>query len=265
MKIAGIDITPLRDGVFISPPQFFGPDVDMSGHQELLDSDGMMRLPIGCFLLRGLGDRTVLVDAGIGLTGNQWLQGGQLLDELSAAGCRPHDIDLVVCSHLHVDHCGWLIDEDQATAVFANATVWAGAGDWRHFVDESEGMMLDHVRHGLRSLAEAGRVELVEGDQTILPGVSALAAPGHTPGHVVVVISAGDERALLLGDAITCPAQLDETDWGAISDVDRDLAHRTRERLWRELEGDGTLGTGAHFPELQFGRVLRGDGRRYWS
>src|SRR5690242_2867120 len=73
-----------------------------------------------------------------------------------------------------------------------------------------------------------------------------------------VVISSGQERALLLGDAITCPVQLDEPTWHSMGDVDPALADRTRERLWRELEDQSTIGAGAHFPELQFGRVLQG-------
>ena len=79
------------------------------------------------------------------------------------------------------------------------------------------------------------------------------------------MLSSGTERLLLLGDAIHCPVQLEETDWHVLADVDSDLAARTRERLWQELEGEGVHGTGAHFPELRFGRVLAGNGRRWWT
>jgi hypothetical protein len=75
----------------------------------------------------------------------------------------------------------------------------------------------------------------------------------------------GDRRALLLGDAIVCPVQLDEPTWQSIGDVDPGLAARVRERLFRELEDGATLGAGAHFPELRFGRVLAGRGRRWFT
>jgi hypothetical protein len=78
-----------------------------------------------------------------------------------------------------------------------------------------------------------------------------------------VVISSGRQRALLLGDAVTCPIQLDEPTWQSMGDVDPELARRTRARLWRELEDERTAGAGAHFPELQFGRVLPGSARRW--
>ena len=266
LTVGDIEVTALSDGEFITGPRFFGPEATFAGHEAMLNDDGKLHLPIGCFLLRGgpLGGRTVLVDAGVGAVSNSYLVGGELPAQLRAAGVAREEIDTVVCSHLHLDHCGWLVD-GEGRPMFPSATVWAGAADWRRFVDEEADMMLDHVRAGLRDLAEAGKVELVDADRVVAPGVSTLAAPGHTPGHVAIVVADGPARALLLGDAITCPLQLDETDWAAMSDVDAELAGATRRRLWDELEAPDTLGAGAHFPGLQFGRVLAGEGRRYWS
>jgi glyoxylase-like metal-dependent hydrolase (beta-lactamase superfamily II) len=122
--------------------------------------------------------------------------------------------------------------------------------------------MRDHIRHGLQNM-EAGRLHLVEKDAAVVPGVDLTMTPGHTPGHLSVIVSSGVHRALLLGDAITCPLQLDEPSWHSMGDVDPQLAAQVRERLFRELEGDTTYGVGAHFPELQFGRVLAGQARRW--
>jgi hypothetical protein len=82
---------------------------------------------------------------------------------------------------------------------------------------------------------------------------------------MAVVVSSQGKRALLLGDAITCPVQLDEPSWQALGDVDPDLAARVRCRLFRELEDPNSLAAGAHFPELQFGRVVAGQARRWTS
>lgn len=263
MRVGELEIVPLRDGTFTAPDGYFGADADVTAHADLLDADGRLRLPIGCFLVR-TGDRTVLIDAGLGRVRDELFEGGHLLDELAALDVRPGDIDLVVCSHLHLDHCGWLADKE-AVPVFPRALVCVGTADWRLFVERREGVMRRSIREALVGLAEADRVRTLDGDVTVAPGITAVAAPGHTPGHTCIVVSSGHERALLLGDAITCPVQLEETDWSAMSDVDPGLAAATRERLWRELEGDGTVGVGAHFPELQFGRVLTGSGRRWWS
>ena len=262
MRLGHLDVQPLIDGYFTTPDGFFG-GADLTSHPEVLDPDGRLRLPIGCFLVRS-SERLALVDAGVGPMHDENFDGGRLLDAAAAVGVVPADLDLVVCSHLHLDHCGWLIDR-HAQPVFPSATVAVGAGDWRYFVEDGVGFMRRSIRAGLLALAEAGRVQLLEGDAELAPGLTVTAAPGHTPGHACVVLSSGRERLLLLGDAIHCPVQLEETDWRVIADVDSDLAARTRERLWRELEGEGVRGAGAHFPELQFGRVLSGSGRRWWT
>jgi hypothetical protein len=83
-------------------------------------------------------------------------------------------------------------------------------------------------------------------------------------GHLAVVITSGRQRRLLLGDAITCPVQLNEPEWHSLGDVDVALANRTREQLWREMEDPQVIGVGSHFPGLRFGRVLPGVDRR-WS
>jgi glyoxylase-like metal-dependent hydrolase (beta-lactamase superfamily II) len=124
----------------------------------------------------------------------------------------------------------------------------------------------DPVRRAMERLSELGRLEPMEGDMLALaPGLTARFTPGHTAGHYALVISSGDERAYLLGDAVECPLQLEEPDFAIISDMDRDLASRTREAVWRELEGTPGLVGAAHFPGLQLGRVLPGQGRRYFQ
>lgn len=274
LRVGEIEVLPVSDGTFSAPEGFLAPAGDLAAHAELLDADGVLRLPVGCFVVR-TGDTTVLVDTGAGTIRSDLFDAGHLLASMAAIGVAPADVDVVVCSHLHLDHCGGLVD-DEAEAVFPNATLRVDEADWRMFVvGEAEptlaeatpvvGFMRRSVREGLRRMSDAGRVEPLDGDEAIARGVTTLAAPGHTPGHRCVVVSSGADRALLLGDAITCPVQLDETEWAAMSDVDPELARRTRERLWQELEGEGTVGAGAHFPDLAFGRVLSGSGRRWWA
>jgi glyoxylase-like metal-dependent hydrolase (beta-lactamase superfamily II) len=264
MLIGDIDVHPITDGTFRASPAYFGDHARADGHEDLFGRDGMAWLPIGCFLVR-TADRTVLVDAGMGPAmrddgPRRLLVGGQLPLGLRAVGVTPPDVTDVVCTHLHADHCGWLFDQD-AVPVFTNATIWFGAHDWDHFVTDPDAFMFDHIRHGLRTSGE--RLRLVDTDTTVAQGVTVTMTPGHTPGHLSVIVSSKGQRAILLGDAIVCPVQLDEPTWQSIGDVDPELAQRVRERLWRELEDGVTFGAGAHFPELRFGRVLAGQGRRW--
>jgi glyoxylase-like metal-dependent hydrolase (beta-lactamase superfamily II) len=266
MQIGDVHIHPIADGTFRATPQYFGDDVTAHGHEDLFSSHQMAWLPIGCFLVR-TGSRTVLVDAGMGPElrddGPRLLSGGQLMTGLRAIGVSPADIDDVICTHLHSDHCGWLFDAE-ARPVFPKAGIWLGARDWQHFVLDRELFMYEHIHHGLTSSSD-DRLHLVSEDLTVTGGVDLVMTPGHTPGHLTVVISSQGKRALLLGDAITCPAQLDEPSWQALGDVDPSLAARVRSRLFRELEDPDTLAAGAHFPELQFGRVVVGQARHWTS
>ena len=100
---------------------------------------------------------------------------------------------------------------------------------------------------------------------SIAPGITVIGTPGHTPGHAGVILSSGGERAFILGDAISCPVQLEEPEWSGMGDMDKDLARRSQEAVVREAEETGALLTAAHFPGLTFGRVLTGKGKRYWE
>ena len=262
MRIGEIELVAIDDGVIRLDPGFYV-GLDIAAHLYLLADDGTVHIPIGCFLVR-TGTRTVLVDAGLGSVSTSWAQSGRLPAALAAVGVSPADVDTVVCTHLHGDHVGWLGDHEAERPFFPNATVRYGHADWQQFVaGAAEG---DRTRRCLEMLAAADRLAPLEGDEVaVAPGVTARHTPGHTPGHYGLVVASGEERAVLLGDAVECPLQLSEPDFSAMSDVDPALAARTREALWRELEGTETLMTAAHFPGLEFGRVLRGEGRRYFA
>jgi glyoxylase-like metal-dependent hydrolase (beta-lactamase superfamily II) len=273
VRVGDIEITPLRDGWLFPPPGYLGEHAHPERDPGSRDESGVARFPVGCFLLR-TSEQTLLVDAGIGqipeatardLAAEGYLfRGGELPSALREAQVAPEQIDAVLCTHLHLDHCGGLISAE-GQAAFENAGLWVGRADWDRYVLGREGSMTESLRAVLQERFRRGHVELLTGDRVIAPGVTALATPGHTPGHYSVVVSAGNERAFILGDAVTCPAQLEEAEWHALSDVDAATAARTREALFRELEKGGGAATGCHFPGLEFGRVIRGSTGRTWS
>ena len=260
MQIGDLTLTPMSDGHFKMPPSFFAQE-DWGAHQALAGEDGNIEIPIGCFLVR-TGDVNVLIDAGLGpmeLPGQA--KGGKLPSELEKAGVKPEDIDLVVLTHLHFDHIGWTVQNNALT--FPNATLRFGEQDIEPFMGASSPDPF--ATPTVQAFMATGNVDPITSDGEIAPGISTIHAPGHTLGHRCIVLSSGEDRVLLLGDSITCPMQLDETDWEAMSDVDKALAKRTREALWKEIESSGAMAVGAHFPDLQFGRVLAGQGKRYFA
>jgi glyoxylase-like metal-dependent hydrolase (beta-lactamase superfamily II) len=235
-------------------------------HRKFLDPDGKMPLEIGGFLLRGADERVVLVDLGLGALGGK-IGMGRFMESLNDLGVAPSDVTDVLFTHLHLDHIGWAVTDDAAT--FPNATYRCAPEDWAFFVDPG-GAEKNPMAAMIGAPTEAEmlapvieRFEIWE-QGTILPGITVFAAPGHTPGSSVLVISSGDERALLIGDVAHCPVELLEPEWQALSDVDPILAALTREALAREYEGTDIPMAASHFDGMQFGRLLPAKGRRQW-
>jgi glyoxylase-like metal-dependent hydrolase (beta-lactamase superfamily II) len=252
VRVGNVPVLALDDGEFRMPADFL---TDPAPHRELAGPDGVVRLPIGSFLIPG--DEPVLVDLGFGPRADQLLTGGRLLGELARAGYEPADIRTIALTHPHPDHVGWL-----ATAagelVFPKARVLLAEADWRHFVETRTGALEDHLQQAFLCLQDSDRLVLLHAEHQISRSITALPAPGHTPGHTVFVIHDSGERALLLGDAVHCPQQLTHADWGAVGDVDPHLAARTREWLYRDLEAHDGAAIGCHFPGLSGWRLLSG-------
>lgn len=261
MKVGDLEILPVMDGSARIPATAAfvqagkgSREEDWSPHQQFVADDGTLELALGGFLIR-TGGRTVLVDAGVGRINDGTFAGGQLLDNLAGYGVPPADVTDVVFTHLHFDHVGWATQK--GAIVFENATYRCDERDWSHFVGPDPG-----ATKKLSPITD--RLETWAADGTILPGLDAMVAPGHTPGSTIIVVSSGEDRALLLGDVVHCPVELLDDEWAGLGDVDPDLARRTRNALARELEGTDTPVAAAHFPGLQFGRVLAAKGQRSW-
>ncbi len=259
MRVGAIDIQPVLDGagVEFAAKVLSRPGVAdaWSCHAELLDADGRLHLELGGFLVR-TGERTVLVDAGVGRIDNGRYTGGGFLESLRRLGVRPDDVTDVVFTHLHFDHVGWATQ--QGTVVFPNATHRVHAADWAHFVESAEA-----EAGAVRKLSPlAGRLAPFDADGALTPGLSARHTPGHTPGSTVYVVADRGERALLLGDVVHSVAELHERDWEAVFDLDPAAARAVRNAIADEVADTADLVVGAHFPGLRFGRVVTVAGNR---
>jgi glyoxylase-like metal-dependent hydrolase (beta-lactamase superfamily II) len=262
MHFGPLTVSPVLDGVVrLEPSRAYKESTpeQWTIHRQFLDADGLVELAIGGFLVRGGGDHIVLVDNGIGEHSRGAFQGGALVDNLASLGVQPDDVTDVVFTHLHFDHVGWTTHGGEV--VFRKATFRCDERDWEHFLGGSEpnqlvGPILTPIQN---------RLVTWQGSGPLLPGIDTLAAPGHTPGSTILVISSGTERGLLLGDVVHCPVELLDEEWGGMGDVDPELARSTRNALAREIEGKDVPVAAAHFPGMVFGRLLKGQGQRYWS
>jgi glyoxylase-like metal-dependent hydrolase (beta-lactamase superfamily II) len=248
----------VSDGAFIMSEGFMS---EPGYHHRYEDDTGVAALPVASFVVPG--ETTVLIDAGIGPRQMRSLTGGALLGELAAVGVDPADVDVLAISHLHLDHDGWIAtSEGQAT--FPNATVRVGRADYRYFVEDEGSTIPERLRMApalkevLGAMWRSGRLVPVDDTEEVAPGVVALPAPGHTPGHLIFAIGDADERMMVLGDAMYCPAQLTDADLTALHDVDPVVARRSRESIQREMERHATTAVGCHFPGLSAARVLGG-------
>jgi glyoxylase-like metal-dependent hydrolase (beta-lactamase superfamily II) len=268
VQIGDISITYLPDGIHHVRPlaQYDGADEAFwASRGHVLDEDGWLVMSIGSLLVRS-GDRKVLIDLGFGpgsvdisdLTNGEHegdLVGGDLLQSLAAVSLTPADIDAVLFTHLHPDHVGWVDIADEPT--FPNASYFVGAKEWDYWLNGPEAGT-PRAPAPTQQAQLAKRLSLMEDLETPVPGVTAVATPGHTPGHVSFVVSSGTSRAVVLGDMIHCPVEIGESELEFVFDVDPKLNRATKTRIERELARPDTVTVGAHFPNLIFGRVLPG-------
>jgi len=204
-------------------------------------------LPLHCVLVSS-SDGVVLVDTGLGPQPRQFLPDveSHLLQQV-----EPENVDLVVHTHLHVDHVGW-------DGVFPRARYVVHRDDWAFFMVPWQIRERPHL-HRLEPLQEEGLVDLVAGEEEIVPGIRAVPSPGHTPGHMHLRVEDGGEAAVVLGDVAVYEGQLADPGLVYASDGDAELAAATRARVLADLADEGVPVIAAHFRGI--GRIARaGDG-----
>src|SRR5688500_10372004 len=272
IRIGNVEILHLTDGMLEFDLCSFFPTIpgeSWRDHAAHLTPEHKVRFNLGSYLIRSDG-RTILVDTGLGPrpADTPDVPWGELLRDFEAKYVRVDDIDMVVMTHLHRDHVGWNLKKEGGRYVptFPKARYWMSRKDWDacHQPDVQP-TRFPNAPDCVWPLQDLGLIEFMEGEHTITPELTAVPTPGHTPGHVSIMVTSQNERALVLGDAAHSPVQLiDEPDWVSRADMDPDLTRQTRKALRERLEREKILVAAGHFAAPGFGRVVRLEGRYYW-
>jgi len=231
---------------------------------HFLDDAGRFLQSIHSFVVQSPG-LTVLVDTCVG---NDKDRGGRapfhmmrtrFLDDLAAAGFPPEAIDVVVCTHLHVDHVGWntRLEHGRWLPTFPRARYLFGRREWEHWSaernDDTRRVMADSVQPVL----EAGLGQFVEMDHRVSDELWLEPTPGHTPGHVSVRLRSDTGDAVITGDLMHHPIQVAEPEWGSHFDSDVAQARKTRSAFCERYADQPISVLGTHFHHPTAGRIRR--------
>jgi glyoxylase-like metal-dependent hydrolase (beta-lactamase superfamily II) len=270
-KVGEFELTQIADGARTFPmPDGFVKNVDkvlaLAAAEAAYMPKGQVTVPFNPVIVN-TGSKLVLIDTGYGPGIAPSV--GLLLVNMAAAGIDPKAIDIVVLSHLHPDHINGVKTADGALA-FPNAEIMAPAQDWGFWMsDDNMGkapndMMKNYFANTRKILADiAGKVTKYDWGKEVAPGVTALDASGHTPGHTAFAVASGSARILVQSDVTNIPELfLRNPDWHVAFDVDAEKAAQTRHKFYDMAAAEKALIAGFHFSFPSLGHVEK-DGGSY--
>jgi len=262
--LGDFELTIVSDGTyFLDGGAFFGiiPKV-MWERKVKADEKNRVVTGLNSVIVRD-GKHTVLIETGIGnkvpeKMARIYCPQAKLLDNLHAAGIAPEDIDVVINTHLHFDHCGWNTVRDGGTvcATFPKAKYYVQEGEWRHGIEQHIRDRVSYISDNYDPLINSGQMQLLKGDHPILPGISVKVYPGHTRDMQAVMIESGGQKACYISDLIPTAAHLDLT-WVMAYDLFPMETIENRKRFYEEAVPQKWLVIFTHDPETPWAYVDR--------
>ena len=277
-EIGTIGCTVLSDGYAAYPAPWFFPDADPDELSRALASrrapEETVLCPYTCLLVE-TGRHVMLVDTGLGAASPT---SGAILARLEMAGIRPKDVDTVVLTHAHPDHIGGGVDLIRPKAprpMFPNARYVISELEWEFWMDGHAGRgglrLPAEIQVGMESTARRSlsalrhQLEMVECETEVVPGARVIPAPGHTPGHLALLLESEGQQLLNVGDAAVDPLHLEHPDWQNGFDQAGERAVETRRALLERAAAGNMYVMGFHFPFPSVGRVAaRAEGGWEW-
>ena len=273
-RVGEIGATVLSDGLIGGPPRVYAGDAPEAELQEVLRQAFLptdhVTLNLNTLLIE-TGGRRILLEAGAGPTMGP--NGGRVFANLAAIGLTPRDIDAVVVSHTHPDHVGNLRTAAGDKA-FPRATVFAPQADWDFFVRGDPDLSYMPVPEDFRRRFGAAikrsvepiasDVQLYQAGTEIVPGLTTIAASGHTPGMVTFLVHSGRDQLLLTADLAYHPVVNIDRPWRPGPDQDKEAASLARRRIFDRAAADRLPVLGFHYPFPGLGHMLKTDTGYAW-
>jgi len=217
--------------------------------------EGRLKMSIHSLIVETPSQR-IVVDTGLGNdkqgrnvpTWNN--RNGPFLETMTGAGFPPDSIDTVLCTHLHVDHVGWntRLVGGNWVPTFSNARYLFGRTEYEHWRDHSDTPDRAAVfNDSVKPIVDAGKAEFVASDAHLSDEIMLISTPGHSPGHISILINSNGEQGLLTGDVAHHPCQMAHLDWSSTVDSDAAQSAATRRQLFSRFADTPTLVIGGHF------------------
>jgi glyoxylase-like metal-dependent hydrolase (beta-lactamase superfamily II) len=275
-KVGSYECTSINDGARSFPmPDTFVKNVPkaeaLAAAEAAYMPKGMVTVPFNPQLIN-TGSKVILIDCGNGVAALEPSKGaaGRTLQNLAAAGVDPKSIDIVLMSHLHPDHTNGIRALDGSMA-FPNAEIMVPAVDWAFWMNDenaakaqSNEMMKNYFANVKKIYAGIeSKVTKYEWGKEVAPGITSIAAPGHTPGHTAFAVASGDSKILIQSDVTNIPEFfLRNPDWHVAYDVDPAVAQTTRHKFYDMAAAEKALVVGFHFTFPSIGHVEK-EGTKY--
>jgi glyoxylase-like metal-dependent hydrolase (beta-lactamase superfamily II) len=275
-KVGAYECTSINDGARSFPlPDTFVKNVPkeevVAAAEAAYMPKGMVTVPFNPQLIN-TGSKLVLIDCGNGIATYEPTKGavGRTMQNLAAAGVDPKSIDVVLISHLHPDHTNGIRAADGSMA-FPNAEIMVPAKDWEFWMSDenaakaqSNEMMKNYFNNVRKIYAGIeSKVTKYDWGKEVAPGITSVAAPGHTPGHTAFVIASGSSKILIQSDVTNIPEFfLRNPDWHVAYDADPVLAQETRHKFYDMAAAEKATVVGFHFTFPSIGHVEK-DGTKY--